>query len=417
MDIKTDINVIKILPRYRVPEVNKKAIGKKNANNKKKTTEQYREELKEKDMDVEVLEEYINARTPILHRFLNCGHINKVSPDSILRGSKCLQCNNKKLSQDRIKTQKQFEDELFIANNSLKIIGKYVGANKPIEIKCLICGYMWYPIASSLIKKSYKNGCPRCAGLIVTSFDFYEKFNKYGNKNIVLTSEYVNSHTKIDGYCKICGYVIHMFPYQLTSGVGCKMCISKINGLKLKKTQEQFILEVKNKNPNIEIIGKYMGAQEPVECRCLLCSHIWNPIANNILSNKNYGCPQCNISHGEINISNYLKENNIKYTPQYRLSSLRGVGNKPLSYDFYLPNKKILIEFQGEQHERPINHFGGKKQFIIQQIHDIRKRKYAKSHGIRLITIWYNQINDIEEILDNYLNNLKLESVETTGVA
>ena len=94
-----------------------------------------------------------------------------------------------------------------------------------------------------------------------------------------------------------------------------------------------------------------------------------------------------------------------------------GVNGGLLSYDFYLPTYNLLIEFQGEQHEHPIEHFGGIKKFIKQKIHDTRKRKYCHDNNIKLIEIWYYEINKAEQILERYLNNLKLESVETTGVA
>lgn len=80
----------------------------------------------------------------------------------------------------------------------------------------------------------------------------------------------------------------------------------------------------------------------------------------------------------------------------------------------------MLIEFQGKQHKCAVEYFGGVEQYKKQQNHDKRKRQYAKKHNINLLEIWYYDIEKIEEILDEYfetLNNLKLESVETTGVA
>ena len=91
--------------------------------------------------------------------------------------------------------------------------------------------------------------------------------------------------------------------------------------------------------------------------------------------------------------------------------------NGLLSYDFYLPIYNLLIEFQGIQHEQPIEYFGGEEQFEIQQEHDKRKREYAKQNNINLLEIWYYDIDNIEEILTNTLNNLKLESLETATSA
>lgn len=84
---------------------------------------------------------------------------------------------------------------------------------------------------------------------------------------------------------------------------------------------------------------------------------------------------------------------------QYTFDGLCGVNGGLLSYDFYLPNKNVLIEFQGEQHEQPIEYFGGKEKFKIQQEHDRRKREYAKNHNIDLLEIWYWDFNNIEQIL------------------
>ena len=79
------------------------------------------------------------------------------------------------------------------------------------------------------------------------------------------------------------------------------------------------------------------------------------------------------------------------------------INNGKLSYDFYLPQYNLLVEVQGEQHERPIRQFGGEEQFQKQIEHDKRKREYAKSHGYKLLEIWYYDYNNIEEILNREL--------------
>ena len=126
-----------------------------------------------------------------------------------------------------------------------------------------------------------------------------------------------------------------------------------------------------------------------------------------------HGCPKCSFSHGEKEISKFLDKYDIKYIPQHKFSGLKGVGNRLLSYDFYLPNYNLLIEYQGRQHEHPIDYFGGEEQFRVQQEHDERKREYAKLHNINLLEIWYYDEDNIEEILTKKLNNLKSKCVET----
>ena len=111
-------------------------------------------------------------------------------------------------------------------------------------------------------------------------------------------------------------------------------------------------------------------------------------------------CPYCNVIKGEDRISRYLLTNDIKYTIHKSYDDLRGIKGGKLSYDFYLPLLNLLIEYQGEQHEHPVNVFGGEEQFKVQQEHDKRKREYAQQHNIELLEIWYYDFENIEEILN-----------------
>ena len=116
---------------------------------------------------------------------------------------------------------------------------------------------------------------------------------------------------------------------------------------------------------------------------------------------KSCGCMK---SHGEYYISTYLLSNSINFEKQKKFSDLLGVGGGNLSYDFYLPNHNMLIECQGEQHERPSEYFGGEEQFAIQQEHDRRKREYAKDNGYKLLEISYKDYNNIDNILTKAIN-------------
>lgn len=63
-----------------------------------------------------------------------------------------------------------------------------------------------------------------------------------------------------------------------------------------------------------------------------------------------------------------------------------GGGN--LSYDFYLDEYNLLIEYQGEFHDGSAR-IRDKSYLPTQQEHDRRKREYAKQQGINLLEIWY----------------------------
>lgn len=467
-----------MLPRYRVDDTNKKVISKKKSNNKRKTTEQYKEELINKNICAQVLEEYVNANIPILHKF-PCGHINKVSPSSILRGSKCLQCKNinsgnckrktteqyiqelkicnpnvvdvlekyinartpilhkfscghisnvlptnilkgigcsqckyKELGNKKRKSHSQYVEEVHKTNPNINIIGKYESANKRIHVQCSVCSHIWNPVAITLIRNNNPTGCPKCANAYTISHEeFIARIKDTKNKNIDIIGKYTNAKTHIKCICKECGNIFSTTPYQIEIGRGCKKCADKKRGLASRKPYDIFISEVKLQNPNVEIIGEYITSHDHIETKCLICGTIWTPIADSLL--RGYGCPCCKSSKLESKVEHYLKNNNMEYIHPAKFDNLIGVGGRHLSYDFYLPQYNLLIECQGAQHERPVEYFGGIKKFVIQKIHDTRKRKYAHDNNINLLEIWYYEENKIDKLLTQTLNNLKSESVET----
>jgi hypothetical protein len=55
--------------------------------------------------------------------------------------------------------------------------------------------------------------------------------------------------------------------------------------------------------------------------------------------------------------------------------------------DVYLPDLKVALEYQGEQHDRPVEFFGGEEAFRKNQQRDRRKLKKCKENGVRIIYV------------------------------
>ena len=77
-----------------------------------------------------------------------------------------------------------------------------------------------------------------------------------------------------------------------------------------------------------------------------------------------------------------------------------GIRGSPLRFDFYLPEYNTVIEYDGEQHFKPVERFGGEKAFKTVQLHDNTKTKYCEDNDIRLLRISYKDKNNIQEILN-----------------
>lgn len=172
----------------------------------------------------------------------------------------------------------------------------------------------------------------------------------------------------------------------------------------IAKTTEEFKEELKKINPNIEILGEYTNNKTYIPCKCLKCSYEWETTPS-ILTNNKSGCPRCSESKGEKEIDKYLVQYNIKYEIQKDFEGLLGIGNGLLSYDFYLPTYNLLIEYQGEYHDGTVNKkMQSEEKLKKQQEHDRRKREYAEKNNIQLLEIWYWDFDKIENILIKELN-------------
>lgn len=306
------------------------------------------------------------------------------------------------------KTYIEYLNELRIKNSNLIPLEEYKGANIPIYHKCLVHNYNWKITPSNALKG---NGCNYCRADKTRKRDIWTNdyyLQKLDNINplIVPLEEYVNSRYQIWHWFMQCGHLVKSSPYSILRTGNCLRCTDLKRGVSHRKTHETFVKELSQINPNIKLLSIYIRAIDDICCECLICGYKWTTKASSLINQKT-GCPICSLSHGEREIKNILDKYQIIYCPQYSFNDLIGVGGRLLSYDFYLSQYNMIIEYQGEQHERPAF---GEDIFKHQQEHDRRKREYAKQHGIKFLEIWYYDYDRIEEILRD---NLNLETVET----
>lgn len=109
------------------------------------------------------------------------------------------------------------------------------------------------------------------------------------------------------------------------------------------------------------------------------------------------GCPKCKISKGENFIMEFLSNNDIAYILQKKFDNC--VYKTSLPFDFYFPDRKMCIEYDGIQHFMVIEKWGGENEFKLRKKKDIIKNNFCKEQDIRLERIRYDE---------NILERLKL---------
>lgn len=159
-----------------------------------------------------------------------------------------------------------------------------------------------------------------------------------------------------------------------------------------RKTHEEYVAQVADINPDIEVIGTYIANNKKVLHRCKIDGTEWMADPHHILSGQ--GCPLCSMSRGEKEVREYLIKHNILFTPQYTFDQCK--NKKSLPFDFYLPDYNICIEYDGIQHFEPIERFGGIEKFTEQQHNDLIKTNFCKNNNIKLLRIRYDEDIDVK---------------------
>lgn len=82
----------------------------------------------------------------------------------------------------------------------------------------------------------------------------------------------------------------------------------------------------------------------------------------------------------------------------------------PQHLDIYLPDYNIGIEYQGAQHFRPVDYFGGEEAFEQQKKRDAKKKRLCKKHGCLLLEVLqgYNE----DEILKRIRQAIEISAYE-----
>ena len=427
----------------------------KRGENRKISHNEFIIKLHKVNKNITVVGKYEKAQKPLDVKCNICNHTWSITPNNLLSGHGCPMCHFNKLKKDLDKHCQ----EIMLKFPSIIILDSPQDVYQEINCQCKKCNKIWTTTLNKL--KNYKTSecCPICSGKTVnvellhnvinknnisiekyserwsekikctcnicghtwkstntdllngkacsvctnktkkTHEQFMQEVNSL-NPNVEILSQYINAKTKIKRKCTICGDISFMLPKGILGGI-CKGCASQKMHSLFSKSSEDYEKDFINKYKNYSLIDKYINAHTKIKIIHNKCQKSFMFHPSRIYDKTNHICPYCypKNSNGEREIQNYLDKNNIIYIPHKTFFDLKGVNDGFLSYDFYLPDFNILIEFQGIQHYQAVDGMGGEDRFIIQKEHDKRKYNYAKENDIKLIEIPYWDFDSIDDIL------------------
>jgi len=229
-------------------------------------------------------------------------------------------------------------------------------------------------------------------------FNFWEKIpSDYYDKYDLSETVYINKRTKIKYICKIHGERIQAPLIFLERG--CAACARERGASKRKNCQPDlnYFIEKSKKvhgdKYNYSLIKEYKGKKDILPIICPIHGVFYQEAR---IHYSGSGCPHCRKSKGEKIIREFLEKNNIGFISPKKFDDLK--DKEKLSYDFYIKEKNLLIEYNGIQHYSQKSFNKSRKQFLIQKHHDWLKRKYAIKNNYNLLIIPYWE--NIMEVLN-----------------
>lgn len=196
-------------------------------------------------------------------------------------------------ASSRAQTHDDFIQRLLQIRPDIEVVGHFTNVNTRIHVRCRNCGNEWNAIPAQLLS-GY--GCRKCgtekahAPLRKTHEDFLKEM-KIKNPNVEVIGKYSGRHSKVAVCCRICGNEWNSEAGSLLSGRGCPNCSQKQAGAKMKKSHADYIAQLHEVNPDIEVIGQYEKTHSKIAVRCKTCGYEWNPEAGSLLAGQ--GCSVC----------------------------------------------------------------------------------------------------------------------------
>lgn len=306
--------------------------------------------------------------------------------------------------------------EKFLEVGLILLEGKYI--NNKTKMKAMCPNHPDKELYITLNDVISGHGCKYCGiekRVNERKVDFDKIKELFKQKGYTLLSnkdEYMNCQTKLAYLCPNHPNDVQYISYaSLKNGHGCHKCANELNAKHQQKDfkdiQDYFaevgytLLSNSKDYKNSQTKLKYVCPKHPQYIQTVNWSNFYG---------RKSRCKYCasQNSRGEEQIAQYLIKHNIEFVRQKRFYDLRNLEtNYQLSYDFWLPNFNLLIEYQGGYHNGKVHERNPKKQtkkdLERQQNRDNMKRKYAKDNHIQLLEIWYWDYQNINKILSEVL--------------
>lgn len=269
---------------------------------------------------------------------------------------------------------------------------EYINARQNLSIRCPkghIYERNW---------NSFQQGkrCPYCSPMSkINKKKTISQINEIALKDgyEFLEKEWISAKYKMKCKCPR-NHIFEINWNNFKGGKRCRYCRDED-----KRLSYDYVKEYVEKEGYVLHTEVYVGSKQSLLFECPK-GHIYEATFD-AFKHHNRRCPHCKKSSGETKVREILEKFNVEYVQEYKIKECRNIYVLP--FDFYLPTLNVLIEYDGQQHFKPVS-FGNDdekaiKEFKQRQINDNIKTQYCKDNNIELRIVKYSDKYNINDLI------------------
>lgn len=253
-----------------------------------------------------------------------------------------------------------------------KCLSEYISNKTKMEWSCKK-HHKWYASYNNIARGHW---CPYCAGLAKHTIEYMKQMATKNNGKC-LSEKYINANTKLCWEC-IKEHRWFARPADIINGHWCPECA------RVKKLSLEYFKNLAIKNKGRCLSKSYNGIFDVGVWECS-CGNVWKAQFKDIKDGT--WCPICNFPGKTqkllVNIIKQIYAGHEVLQNFKEFDWLRTVKHGKQELDIYIPDLRIAIEYDGEQHFKPMRYKNKKK--MLEKLNrtkylDKLKNKKIKQH-------------------------------------
>lgn len=308
----------------------------------------------------------------------------------------CKYCLNKDLPEWYVKEQ------IAKINPTIHLTEEYKGFSEKHNCFCSKHNLPTIKTPSELLDGK---GCVECGKEQLANYHFLS--NEEVNKNIHI----INPHVDVVQYngCDESSVFIcnkhninfnKYYPTLLYHESGCEECYVERLRKDMGISQNEFEDRLREIHPELVVTGEYINYKTPVDVYCIKHSFSYQLTPPALFSRKSC-CPKSKINYKEEQMCQILESWDFEIKRQKTFDECK--DERLLPFDAYIIGTNVLLEYQGEQHYRPVTYSTQSYEDAVEKLkytqkHDQIKRDFCKQNNMILIEVPY-----WEEDMQGYL--------------